>query len=71
MNKHVQVYYLKPKVNNHVQVYQTMSCKVQKVEVWLLHQRFDYSSSMSLEALYPEMFSNLGLSMFKCEACDL
>ena len=41
------------------------------VEIWLRHRRLGHASFGYLKKLFPSLFTNLDISIFKCDVCEL
>lgn len=42
-----------------------------KSEIWLWHRRMGHASFGYMKKLFPNLFTNLDVSSFKCEVCEL
>ena len=45
--------------------------KLQSSEIWLWHRRLGHASFGYLQKLFPQLFSELIVSYFKCDICEL
>ena len=43
----------------------------QKAEIWLWHRRLGHASFGYLKKLFPSLFTNLDMSILKCNVCEL
>ena len=49
----------------------TYGTQKNKAEIWLWHQCMRHTSFGYLKKLFPSLFANLDMSVFKCDVCEL
>lgn len=58
--------------NQLAQVFSTNKCdELRNSEIWLWHRRLGHASFGYLKKLFPKLFSQLTVSNFKCNNCEL
>ena len=66
------LYLLSASPNQLDQVFSAdMFDKNQNSEIWLWHKSLDHVSFGYLQKLFPKLFSQLNVSYFKCDICEL
>ena len=74
--KREKLYYLDLELKTSSRLQQALAVdsygtQKKEIEIWLLHRRLGYASFDYLKNLFPSLFTNFDMSIFKYDVCEL